>query len=76
MFEEREELWFRSTMQHFITAMDETQRENLGISAEHLQTLEIVCAPSSTSRAEKPQVSNTTLLLWLLPSLLLPVTCG
>ena len=74
MFEEREELWFRSTMQHFITAMNETQRENLGISAEHLQTLEIVCATSSTSRAEKPQASNTTLLLWLL--LLLPgATC-
>jgi hypothetical protein len=65
MFEEREELWFRSTMQHFITEMDETQRENLGITAEHLETLEIVrAAPSSTSGAKKPQVRKTILPLF------------
>jgi hypothetical protein len=52
-------------MQHFITEMDETQRENLGITAEHIETLEIVCAaPSSSSGAKKHQVRKTTLPLF------------
>jgi hypothetical protein len=54
MFEEREELWFRSTMQHYVSSMDEQQRGDMGITAEHLETLEIV--PTGGG-----QVSNTAL---------------